>query len=156
MDVVAAVGPVSRARTEPLGKGRVILLDDPAASTAEQVGRVVVCGAPATLESARRLLRHAPALVALHDAGVGKDGAGIAGLARLADVHLPAVAVSHQSARIGDADDVLAHGVVRHLNEPARKLGLREGPLKAQLRSRIGPDDGLLPAEPDPSGGPVD
>ncbi|MDZ7801375.1 MAG: hypothetical protein U5K81_11360 [Trueperaceae bacterium] len=139
---------MSRARHEPLGAGRVVLLDDPAALSAHHAGKVVVCGAPATLGTARAMLRHAPALIVLHDAGVGKDRAGVAGLERLADVHIPAVAVAHDSARIGDADDLLAHGIVRHLNEPARKLGLDEGPLRLQLLPRVATDDGLQPATP--------
>lgn len=141
---------MSPARTRPLGPGRVVLVDAADELSAEHAGSVVICGDPATLRTARLLLRHAPELVALHDAGVGRDGAGVAGLARLADVHVPAVAVDHDSARIGDADDVLERGAVAHLNAPARALGLREGPLRPQLEAHL---EARPPSRPAPGGG---
>ncbi|HVE50542.1 MAG TPA: hypothetical protein VNG69_13120, partial [Casimicrobiaceae bacterium] len=38
-----------------------------------------------------------------------------------------AATVSHQSARIGDADETWRHGVVSQLNDAAREFGLRVG-----------------------------
>lgn len=121
------------ARRVAVGELPVVLVDAAHDLGALPEGAVVVCGEAATLRAARTLLRGSPRLVALHDAGVGKDGAGVAGLDRLGDVGIAAVAVGHDSARLGDSDDVLAHGVVAHLNAPARALGLRQGPLRAQL-----------------------
>jgi hypothetical protein len=129
--------PENRVVTTPrrvaLGDLSVVLVDAAHDLSAPPEGAVVVCGDAATLRAARTLLRGSPRLVALHDGGVGKDGAGVAGLDRLGDVGIAAVAVAHDSARIGDSDDLLAHGVIAHLNGPARALGLREGPLRAQL-----------------------
>lgn len=135
---------MSEPRWRPLGPGRVVLVDAAEDLGAEHAGTVVVCGDPATLRTARVLLRRAPALVALHDAGVGRDGAGVAGLERLEDVHLPAVAVAHESARIGDADDVLERGRIAHLNDAARALGLSEGPLLDQLAARADSEGRLI------------
>lgn len=59
-----------------------------------------------------------------NDAGRGKDDAGIAGLAALDRLGIPAVAVSHLSARIGDAADTLVNGVVSVLNHAAGALGV--------------------------------
>ena len=42
-------------------------------------------------------------------------------------IGVAACAYSHESARIGEAADGLAHGVVSHLNAGARALGIREG-----------------------------
>ena len=66
-------------------------------------------------------------LVFFNDAGIGKDRAGIAGLPMLEAIGVAACAYSHESARIGEAADGLAHGVVSHLNARARALGIREG-----------------------------
>lgn len=118
-----------------LGRHRIVLADDPADLQDEVRDRIVICGAPATLRSARALLAHAPSLVVLHDAGIGRDGAGIAGLERLEAFHLPAVAVGHDSARVGDADDVLDRGEIVHLNATARAAGLAPGPLAPQLEA---------------------
>ena len=62
-----------------------------------------------------------------HNAGVGLEDAGIQGLAVLDAFHVPAAAVDHMSARIGDPHDMLARGVISHVNRPARDLGLRPG-----------------------------
>jgi hypothetical protein len=124
---------VTPVRRVAVGELSVVLVDAAHDLEALPEGAVVVCGEAATLRAARTLLRGSPRLVALHDAGVGKDGAGVAGLDRLGDVGIAAVAVGHDSARLGDPDDVLAHGAIAHLNAPARALGLREGPLRAQL-----------------------
>lgn len=74
-------------------------------------------------------------LYVFNDAGVGKDGAGIAALELLAADGIAAATVAHGSARIGEAVDSWEHGVVSHLNAGAAALGLQVGqPLAAQLR----------------------
>lgn len=74
-------------------------------------------------------------LYVFNDAGVGKDGAGIAALELLAADGIAAATVAHASARIGEAADSWEHGVVSHLNAGAAALGLQVGqPLAAQLR----------------------
>jgi hypothetical protein len=62
-----------------------------------------------------------------NDAGVGKDAAGVAGLEMLDDKQIPAMTVSHVSARIGDVEDVWEHGVVSQVNSSASKKGFRVG-----------------------------
>ena len=62
-----------------------------------------------------------------NDAGVGKDGAGIAALGMLERAQVPAGTVSHLSARIGDAEDMWQNGVLSHLNASALRSGLRSG-----------------------------
>jgi hypothetical protein len=59
-----------------------------------------------------------------HDAGVGRDAAGVSGLP-LADVlGVPAAAVAAHSARIGDGESVFREGVVSHVNRRAAALGI--------------------------------
>lgn len=62
-----------------------------------------------------------------HDAGIGKDDAGIQALAFLDALGLAAAAVDHQTARIGDADDMIARGVISCANETAAHCGVRTG-----------------------------
>jgi hypothetical protein len=60
-----------------------------------------------------------------HDAGVGKDHAGIAGL-RLADrFGVPCAAVSSDSARIADGKDTYQEGEISRVNRAAEALGVR-------------------------------
>jgi hypothetical protein len=65
--------------------------------------------------------------VVLHDAGIGKDGAGVAGLDLLEGLGVPAVSTAHFSARIGDAKDVARRGIASRVNATAARLGCRPG-----------------------------
>jgi hypothetical protein len=63
----------------------------------------------------------------LNDAGVGMEGAGIAGLAYLEGIGMAAAAVAHTSARIGDGADSLARGMISHCNVVAAQAGVHSG-----------------------------
>ena len=92
-------------------------------------GTVVVSGSHGGVSAAGFVVDHPhrPLVVFFNDAGVGKDAAGIAGLAMLQAIGVAGCAYSHQSARIGEAADGLAHGIISYLNEAARALGLSAG-----------------------------
>jgi uncharacterized protein YunC (DUF1805 family) len=62
-----------------------------------------------------------------HDAGIGRDAAGIGALAMFEALGVPAVGVSHVSARIGDAADMLARGRISAANRQAVALGVAPG-----------------------------
>ncbi len=65
--------------------------------------------------------------VVLNDAGVGKDGAGISGLAYLDRIGLAAAAADARSCHIGDGDDMLAQGTISFVNQAAARLGCAAG-----------------------------
>jgi hypothetical protein len=65
--------------------------------------------------------------IILHDAGVGRDGAGIGSLALLEQHGIAAAAVSYLSARIGDAADMMQRGLISHANRPAAECGVNPG-----------------------------
>jgi hypothetical protein len=88
-------------------------------------GCFALSGSHGGLSSARYALAVRPLLSVFNDAGVGKDGAGIAGLAVLQAQGLAACTVSHTSACIGQAASTLADGVVSHANAAATALGIR-------------------------------
>jgi hypothetical protein len=67
------------------------------------------------------------AAAVFNDAGVGRDQAGIAGLDYLARLGIPAAAVGHDTARIGDGSHMMARGIITHANAPAMALGCRPG-----------------------------
>jgi len=81
------------------------------------------CGAIAAFLAAAAGVR----AVILNDAGVGKDRAGIAGLAYLDAIGMAAAAVSHLTARIGDGADALRRGRISHANRAAQALGVAAG-----------------------------
>lgn len=65
--------------------------------------------------------------VILNDAGVGKDNAGIGGLAYLDGMGMAAATVAHRSARIGDGGDMMRRGVISHANAHALAAGCTAG-----------------------------
>lgn len=62
-----------------------------------------------------------------HDAGLGKDEAGVSRLPVLAQRGIPAATVDYRTARIGDARSMHAGGVLSRINAPMRARGVREG-----------------------------
>jgi isochorismate pyruvate lyase len=95
----------------------------------EIAGKVIVSGSHGGTAAAGYILDHPqkPKLVFFNDAGGGKDGAGIAGLAQLQAVGVAACTYSHQSARIGQAQDGLEHGLISFCNALAQAVGIQPG-----------------------------
>lgn len=90
-------------------------------------GCIAVSGSHGGISSARYALAVRPVLSVFNDAGVGRDGAGIAALAFLQSHGLAACTVAHSSARIGEAESTLDDGVTSHLNAAAAALGVHPG-----------------------------
>lgn len=65
--------------------------------------------------------------VILNDAGRGKDDAGIASLAYLDRLGIPAAVIGHDTARIGDGADMMRRGIISATNDAAYRLGCRVG-----------------------------
>ena len=76
------------------------------------------------------------ALIA-HAAGVGKEAAGISGLADAEARGLPAAAVETMSARIGDGESVWGDGVIAFANTQAAALGVAIGMPAASAARRL-------------------
>jgi hypothetical protein len=121
---------------ERRAKGRVLLIDSITQLEDDDAGAIVVAGSHGGTSSGEFACALPLAAVFFNDAGVGKDDAGIAALAMLQQRGVPAGAVAHTSARIGDALDAWACGVISQLNDAARARGLRAGePLQAALQA---------------------
>lgn len=108
--------------------GRPVLLVD---SITEAVGHargcVVVSGSHGGISAGRFAAQAGGFLTVLNDAGVGKDGAGIAALHFLAQSGMAGCTVAHTSARIGEAASTWEDGVISHVNPQAAHLGARPG-----------------------------
>lgn len=105
----------------------VVLVDSITQVQADDAGTVVVSGSHGGTTAARYALAVPAALYVFNDAGIGKDGAGVAGLGLLQAEGIAACAVGHESARIGDATDALENGILSVVNPVARDLGVVEG-----------------------------
>jgi hypothetical protein len=94
---------------------------------AEATGAVVVNGSHGGVYAAYLAAKLGVAAVVFNDAGLGRDNAGIGGLGYLSELGIPAAAVGHNTARIGEGADMIARGVITHANAPARALGCEPG-----------------------------
>lgn len=118
--------------------GSVLIMDSITKVTPDDVGAIVVSGSHGGTSSAEFALEVPLKAAFFNDAGVGKDGAGIAALAMLQAKNVAAGTVAHTSARIGDAQDTWDCGVISHVNDAARLLGLAPGqPLRLALRRLV-------------------
>ncbi|MCC7046030.1 MAG: hypothetical protein IT562_04890 [Alphaproteobacteria bacterium] len=119
---------MNRAREVARGPGgRVLVMDTITRATAEDAGAFVVSGSHGGETAASFAVGKGLAGAFFNDAGVGKEGAGTSGLALLERHGIAAAAVSHESARIGDAMDSWESGVISKVNAPAGALGLAAG-----------------------------
>lgn len=138
-------GPIETAVAGPTGR---ILVSDSLSYADARVGPndVMVGASFAGIPTvALPLARGAKGIIA-HDAGIGKDRAGVAGL-DLAERHgIAAAAVAATSARVSDGRSLYA-GTISEANASARRLGVARGMVCEQAAYR------MLNA---PSGGPLD
>lgn len=114
--------------------GSILIMDSITKVAPEDIGAIVVSASHGGASSGEFALEVPLKAVFFNDAGVGKDNAGIAALTMLQARNVAAGTVAHTSARIGDAQDMWDCGVVSHVNEAARLLGLAPGqPLRTAL-----------------------
>jgi len=118
----------------------VLLLDTISGLRPGDEALVVVSGSHGGVSAGELARGRRLRAVFFNDAGVGKEGAGVAALAMLDAEGTPAGAVDHRSARIGDARDAWRDGVLSHVNAAAGRLGLAPGePLRAAVARAFGP-----------------
>src|SRR5262249_48764655 len=94
---------------------------------ADARGRAAIAASHAGIYAAYLAAKAGLKAVILSDAGVGRERAGIGGLAYLAAMGVPAAAIGHRSARIGDGVDCSKRGIISYVNEPATAAGIRAG-----------------------------
>jgi hypothetical protein len=117
--------------------GRVIVMDSITKVTRDDAGTIVVCASHGGTSSGEFALEVPLKAVIFNDAGVGKDNAGIAAMEMLQARGVPGATVAHTSGRIGDSLDMWENGVLSHVNEAGRKLGLSVGAKVRETLSKI-------------------
>lgn len=129
-----------------MGEATPLVTDSVTQLPADAAGRVALCASHGGVYAAWYAARRGVAAAILHDAGIGKDRAGIGGLDWLAARGVPGACVGHMTARIGDGGDMLARGVLTFVNAPAAALGLAAGMAARDALARL-LGAGLPPAE---------
>src|SRR5262245_35051792 len=87
-------------------------------------GDVVLAASHGGMFVAHMALDLGVAAVVVCDAGIGRERAGVAGLAVLASHNVPAAAIAALSARIGDGSDCHDNGVISVANAAAEAFGV--------------------------------
>jgi len=117
----------------------ILLADTVTRLGGEHAGNVLVSGSHGGIIAAAYAAQARVRAAIFNDAGRGRDDAGVAGLAALERIGIAACAVAHTSARIGDAADAFAHGIVSTCNAAAAAAGAAPGmrcdDAAAQLRA---------------------
>ena len=98
-----------------------------ATAPAECAGNVLVSGSYGGEYNAYHAAKWGIRGVVLNDAGVGKNDAGIKGLPYLDRIGLAGATADAMTCHIADAEHMLDHGRISHVNRSAGKLGCRVG-----------------------------
>jgi hypothetical protein len=93
----------------------------------EAQGAVVIGGSHGAAYAAYMSAKFGCRAAIHHDAGIGKDEAGVGGLAYADKLGMAMAAVATASARIGDGQDMYARGLISCANLLAERCGVRAG-----------------------------
>lgn len=105
----------------------VLTVDSATKLPPEADGAVVVTGSHGAIYAAYLCAKAGVRAAIHHDAGIGLDDAGIGGLAYAEKLGLAMAAIATESARIGDAGDLLARGRISRVNAQALACGVAIG-----------------------------
>ena len=94
---------------------------------ADARGAVLVTGSHGGLYPGALAVRAGVRAAVFHDAGIGREEAGIASLAMLGRLGIAAAAVSHLTCRVGDTADMMARGRISRANAVAAACGVAAG-----------------------------
>ena len=119
------------------GEPKVLCLDSATKFDDAHRNNVVVCGSHGGVYCGYLAASSGLRAVVLNDAGIGLDQAGRGCLDYCAKLGMAAAVAAHDSARIGDGDDMAARGRISGLNEEAADLGLEAGMPVAEAARRL-------------------
>ncbi|WPZ36276.1 hypothetical protein T8K17_09010 [Thalassobaculum sp. OXR-137] len=105
----------------------IVFADSVTKPTEAWIGAVLVSASHGGVYAAYCAAKAGVRAVILNDAGRGKDDAGIGGGAWCEALGLAYAAIDTMSARIGNAEDMGARGVISTVNTVARSLGVAPG-----------------------------
>ena len=125
-----------------------LILDSVTHLTPEHRGRAAHCASHGGVYAGYYAAKMGLGAVILNDAGIGREQAGLAGVVLLDGLGVPAAAIAHSSARIGDGGDGWARGILSHVNAAAVRLGLVTGMTCSEALQRL--SAGKLAASPAP------
>jgi len=105
----------------------VLVFDSVVKLPPEADGAVVIGGSHAASYAAYMSAKYGCRAAIHHDAGIGKDEAGVSGLAYADKLGMAMAAVATASARIGDGQDLYTRGIISRANALAAACGVEPG-----------------------------
>lgn len=128
----------------------VIVIDGVTKLPPEANGGIVVGGSNATAYAAYFSAKAGARAAIHHDCGIGRDEAGVRGLPWSYQHGMAMAAVAADSARVGDAADMLKRGIISRANKLAAACGVENGQTVAYavklLKSAPWPHDTTMEA----------
>lgn len=137
-----------------IGPARIFVGDSVTYFTDLRPDDVIVCGSHGGDTAALFGAASGAKGLILNDAGGGKDGAGIAGLAAVEPYGVAAATVGYESARIGSGPDTWESGVISRVNRWAKEAGVAPGQTAADAARRLA--NWTAPAQRDRPDTPAD
>jgi hypothetical protein len=105
----------------------VLAIDSATKLPPQADGAVIVTGSHGAIYAAYLSAKAGVRAAIHHDAGIGLDEAGVGGLGYAEKLGLAMAAIATESARIGDANDLIARGRVSRANAQAIACGVAIG-----------------------------
>jgi hypothetical protein len=115
----------------------VLVFDSVTKLPPEAAGAVVIGASHAAVYAAYMSARYGCRAAIHHDAGIGKDEAGVSGLAYADKLGMAMAAVATASARIGDGPDLQARGIISRANGLATACGVVPGMRAREAAERL-------------------
>ena len=110
-----------------MNDSEILILDSATKFGADSHGKVAIAASHGAIYAGYLGARASLRGIILHDAGIGRDAAGINSLPYLDEYTVAGAMVDHLSARIGDGASMAATGIISHVNETARAAGCEPG-----------------------------
>ncbi|MEP4379322.1 MAG: hypothetical protein ABJ215_15120 [Alphaproteobacteria bacterium] len=110
-----------------MSESEILVLDSATKFGPDSPGKIAIAASHGAIYAGYLGARAGLRGIILHDAGIGRDGAGINSLPYLDAFGVAAATVDHHSARIGDGASMAKTGRISHVNETARAAGCTIG-----------------------------
>ncbi len=105
----------------------ILILDTVTKLGPSALGKVAVAASHGGVYAGYLAARNGVRGVILHNAGIGKDEAGISALPYLDGLGIAGAVIDHRTARIGDGAGMAETGTISHVNATARNAGCAPG-----------------------------
>ena len=110
-----------------MSESEILILDSATKFGADSSGKIAIAASHGAIYAGYLSARAGLRGIILHNAGVGRDAAGIGSLPYLDKYTVAAATVDHHTARIGDGASMATTGRLSDVNETARAAGCVPG-----------------------------